>query len=91
MTEREICYMYRNARNKNTQLQILAELNDVNRIEIIRMLAKNGEKLTPRAVNQLYKRLDVLEVQILNGEKEYREIVCALNGGKKGEYENRTD
>lgn len=51
MTEREICYMYRNARNKNTQLQILAELNDVNRIEIIRILAKNGEKLTPRVVS----------------------------------------
>ena len=83
MTEREICIMYREARNQNTQLQILAELNDVNRNEIIRILVKNGEKLPSRAINQLYKRLDVLEAQISEREKEYREIVRALNGGEK--------
>ena len=47
MTEREICIMYREARNQNTQLQVLAELNDVSRNEIIRILVKNGEKLPP--------------------------------------------
>ena len=83
MTEREICIMYREARNQNTQLQILAELNDVNRNEIIRILVKNGEKLPSRAINQLYKRLDVLEAQISEREKEYREIVRELNGGEK--------
>ncbi len=83
MTEREICIMYREARNQNTQLQILAELNDVNRNEIIRILVKNGEKLPSRVINQLYKRLDVLEAQISEREKEYREIVQALNGGEK--------
>lgn len=76
MTEREICIMYREARNQNTQLRILAELNDVNRNEIMRILVKNGEKLPSRAINQLYKRLDVLEAQI-------KEIVRALNGGEK--------
>ena len=94
MTEREICIMYREERNQNTQLQILAELNDVNRNEIIRILVKNGEKLPSRAINQLYKRLDVLEAQISEREKEYREIVRALNGGEKqdrrtGENEHR--
>ena len=83
MTEREICCMYRDARNQNTQLQILAELNDVSRNEIIRILVKNGEKLPSRAINQLYKRLDVLEAQISEREKEYKEIVRALNGGEK--------
>ena len=83
MTEREICIMYREARNQNTQLQILAELNDVNRNEIMRILVKNGEKLPSRAINQLYKRLDVLEAQISEREKEYREIVRALNGSEK--------
>lgn len=83
MTEREICIMYREARNQNTQLQILAELNDVSRNEIIRILVKNGEKLPSRAINQLYKRLDVLEAQISEREKEYKEIVRALNGGEK--------
>lgn len=83
MTEREICIMYREARNQNTQLQVLAELNDVSRNEIIRILVKNGEKLPSRAINQLYKRLDVLEAQISEREKEYREIVRALNGSVK--------
>lgn len=83
MTEREICIMYREARNQNTQLQVLAELNDVSRNEIIRILVKNGEKLPSRAINQLYKRLDVLEAQISEREKEYREIVRALNGSEK--------
>lgn len=75
--------MYRDARNQNTQLQILAELNDVSRNEIIRILVKNGEKLPSRVINQLYKRLDVLEVQISEREKEYREIVRALKGDDK--------
>ena len=85
MTEREICIMYREARNQNTQLQVLAELNDVSRNEIIRILVKNGEKLPSRVINQLYKRLDVLEAQIFEREKEYREIVRALNGSEKGQ------
>lgn len=83
MTEREICIMYREAKNQNSQLQILAELNGVSRNEIIRILVKNGEKLPSRAINQLYKRLDVLEAQISEREKEYKEIVRALNGGEK--------
>lgn len=82
MTEREICIMYRDAKNQNTQLQILAELNGVSRIEIIRILVSNGEKLTSRTVNQLYRRLDVLDAQISEREREYREIVRALSGDK---------
>lgn len=53
------------------------------RIEIIKILVRNGETLPSRAINQLYKRLDALEAQISEREKEYREIVQALNGGKK--------
>ena len=83
MTEREICIMYRGTRNQNQQLQILAELNNVSRNEIIRILVKNGEKLPSRAINQLYKRLDILDAEIFEREKEDREIVRALNGGEK--------
>lgn len=83
MTEREICIMYREAKNQNTQIQILADLSSMSRIEIIKILVRNGETLPSRAVNQLYKRLDTLEAQISEREKEYREIVQALNGGKK--------
>lgn len=83
MTEREICIMYREAKNQNAQIQILADLSSMSRIEIIKILVRNGEKLPSRAINQLYKRLDTLEAQISEREKEYREIVQALNGGKK--------
>lgn len=75
--------MYRGAKNQNAQIQILADLSSMSRIEIIKILVRNGEKLPSRAINQLYKRLDALEAQISEREKEYREIVQALNGGKK--------
>lgn len=55
----------------------------MSRNEIIRILVKNGEKLPSRVINQLYKRLDVLEAQISEREKEYREIVRALKGDDK--------
>lgn len=80
MTEHEICYMYRKARNQVTQLQVLAELNDTGRYEIIRILVKNGEQLPDRVIKQLYRRLDSLDAQIFEREKEYQDIVCALNG-----------
>ena len=83
MTEREICIMYREAKNQNTQIQILADLSSMSRIETIKILVRNGEILPTRAINQLYRRLDALEAQISEREREYREIVQALNGGKK--------
>lgn len=82
MTEREICLSYREAKKRNTQLQVLAELNGTSRERIIGILIKNGEKVSNKVTNQLYKRLDVLDAQISEREREYREIVQALNGGK---------
>lgn len=82
MTEHEICHLYRAARNKVTQLQILAELNDTDRNQIIGLLVKHGEKIPDRVISQLYRRLDTLDAQISEREKEYRSIVWALNGGK---------
>ncbi len=81
MTEHEICSLYRGARNKVTQLQVLAELNDTGRNRIIEILVKNGEEIPDRVTRQLYRRLDVLDTQILEREKEYNSIIRALNGG----------
>lgn len=88
MTEREICLSYREAKNRDTQLQVLAELNSMSRVRIIGILVKNGEKVSDKVTNQLYKRLDVLDAQISEREREYREIVQALNGGKDRRTEN---
>ena len=82
MTEHEICVMYREAKNKKIQLEILAELNGTRKSMIIGILVKNGEKLPDREINKLYKRLDILEAQIAEREQEYKEIVKALNSGK---------
>lgn len=85
MTEREICISYREAKKQNAQLQILAELNDVSRIEIIGILLRNGEKVSDGVIKQLYKRLDTLDAQISVREKEYSAIVKALNGDTEEE------
>ncbi|MCX4292248.1 MAG: hypothetical protein OSJ36_10715 [Odoribacter sp.] len=53
----------------------------MSRVRIIGILVKNGEKVSDKVANQLYKRLDVLDAQISEREREYREIVQALNGG----------
>jgi transposase len=82
VTEHEICYLYREARNKVTQLQVLAELNDTDRNKIIEILVKNGEEIPDRVIRQLYRRLDALDAQISEREKEYRGIVRALIGGE---------
>ena len=57
MTEREICIMYREARNQNTQLQILAELNDVNRNEIIQ---KYKILCMCPAINRTFRMVDIV-------------------------------
>ena len=43
MTDREICRSYHAARHKAQQIQILAELNDIDSLEIIKALVRGGE------------------------------------------------
>lgn len=83
MTEYEICYSYRTAKHKARQIHIIAELNGIKDLEVIKTLTKNGEKLPERTVEKLFKQLDELEEQIKAKEREYREIVEALTGGSR--------
>lgn len=80
MTENEICYSYRTAKNKAEQIQILAQLCGISDLQIIKILVKNGRELPQGVINRLYKRLDVLDEKILEKEREYKEIVAALKG-----------
>lgn len=80
MTDHEICYNYRSAKNKYEQIQTLAELNATNRWEIIKILARGGEKLTKRTESIMQRRLETLEAQIREREKEYREIAEIMKG-----------
>lgn len=78
MTEREILRSYRNAANQNAQIQILTELTGMKRLDIIMVLARNGEKLPKKCINRLFRRLDELDAQICEEESEYKEIVKAI-------------
>lgn len=82
MSEREICSDYRNEKDRNEQITVLAELNGIGRIDIIRILRKNGERLTSRVSGQLERRLETLDRKIAKMEQEYREITWLINGGK---------
>ena len=82
MTDREICRSYHAARHKAQQIQILAELNDIDSLEIIKALVRGGERLPDSTVNKLFKRLDKLEMEIREREREYKAIAAALKGEK---------
>lgn len=80
MTEREICLSYREAKDKRKQIPILADLSQMSRPEIIGILLRNGESVAKQDIERLYKRLDTLDAQIADREREYRAIVKALTG-----------
>lgn len=80
MTEREICLSYREAKDKRKQIPILADLSELSKPEIIGILLRNGENVMKQDIEKLYKRLDTLDAQIAEREREYRAIVKALTG-----------
>lgn len=80
MTEREICLSYREAKDKRKQIPILADLSELSKPEIIGILLRNGENVMKQDIEQLYKRLDTLDAQIAEREREYRAIVKTLTG-----------
>lgn len=82
MTEYEICYNYRTAKYQSRQIQILADLNGTDSLQIIAVLVRNGEKLTDGTARRLYRQLDKLEKEIMERERKYREIAAALKGEK---------
>lgn len=80
MIASEICRSYHSARHKAQQIQILAELNDTDSLEIIKALVRGGERLPDSTVNKLFKRLDKLEMEIREREREHKAIAAALKG-----------
>lgn len=73
MTEREICISYKEARRPDEQTQILADLNGTNKVEIIKILAKNKVELTGLTVRYLHRRLDQLNKLLVKKEQKRKE------------------
>ena len=80
LTEYEICSLYRQAKNKSSQIPILVDLSEFSKAEIIGILLRNGEPVAKRDTEHLYKQLNMLETQIAAHEREYRAIIKALTG-----------
>lgn len=80
MSVGEICRDYRWSKNQDEQIRILSDLNVADPVEIILILHENGEQLTNHAHSQLQRRMDVLNSEIVDREREYRRIVAAVNG-----------
>lgn len=74
MTDQEICISYKGARRSNEQVQILADLNDASKTEIVRILVKNNVELARATIKYLHKRLDQLDTRIVRKELKCREI-----------------
>ena len=91
MTEQEICRSYRQADNKKYQLQVLMELTCKSKYQIIAVLFKNGENIPQSMIDQqLYRRLDKIEEEVADRERECKEIANALIGeNRRKEHGNR--
>ena len=85
----EICCLYREAKDKSKQINILAELKTTKQTDIKRILVKNGETLEKRDIRKLQRRMNSLEEKIREYKEEYDEIADALSGGKRRLKEKR--
>ena len=97
MTNSEICRTYRLAKNRDEQIQILADRNCTSRAEIIGILINGGENVRiplpasgrrkkdmtdKQYYKALVKRMDTLDAEISKREKEYLAIAAVLKGWK---------
>lgn len=92
MTPDEIRRNYREAKNKNRQIDILADLNECSRKEIEKILNMDSKKAenceepkhiptensSGEIIGKLFARLDILDKEIKEKEAEYKNIIIAI-------------
>lgn len=78
MTEGEICRQYRSAKDRASQLQILADLNCVPRLEIIKILMHNGEQVRLPLAAKGKKRTTELT------DEELLDFLCSIETYEQG-------
>lgn len=78
MTEGEICRQYRSAKDRASQLQILADLNCAPRLEIIKILMHNGEQVRLPLAAKGKKRTTELT------DEELLDFLCSIETYEQG-------
>jgi hypothetical protein len=78
MTEREICRSYLDAKYQDDQLDILADLNLITRIEVINILTRNDIEVKQSAIHEGKRRKYT--------EKECDKICHLRNQGRTWDY-----
>lgn len=89
--EKEICRNFKEAKDKAGMILILSQLNDCSREEIIQVLEKNGfedprknDKKKPKVQmpetvkNALVEKMEFIDRQIKELEKQYKEIATYI-------------
>lgn len=77
MTEGEICRQYRSAKDRASQLQILADLNCVPRLEIIKILMHNGEQVRlPLAVKGKKRTTELTDEELAKFLPTASNFIC---------------
>ena len=72
MSKDEIKSMYKHAKNKKHQIEILAELNACSKQDIIDIIENRQKREMPDIIKMLYETLDLTDAVIkeLNGHKK---------------------
>ena len=93
MTEGEICSMYRAAKDKNTQITILAQLNLTERKAIAKILEKHGYTLPKKAARTIVKRgkydeqLNERYIELIEQGKTAQEVADILKVSSSWVYQ----
>lgn len=78
MTENEMCRMFRGAKHRGKQVYILAQLNLCKVDDVLKILLRNGEKITKEKVG---KKIYMKAKSILDGlNKELEEKKAEMRG-----------
>ena len=96
MDEGEIVREYKSAKEKNVQIRALQELNCCSREDILRVLIRNGQDVTPAGLRRtqeqkdevemlIWKMLDEAEEEVKAAEERYTKIADCLKqyGGQQ--------
>lgn len=93
MDSGEICSMYREAKNKKKQIDILAQINATSMGRIINVLVDNGETVTPSVVEHFgwAETKEKVRAQLAAEKARMEKVAAEAVGAPKPEEEPAAD